>query len=139
MAHIPAELQKRVAAAAPLELELRFRPMFGGIGAYAFGKMCMSLSDVGLALKLGEPERTELLAIKGAAPLQYAPGAPPSKSYVVVPDSLLADSRRLRTWIERSAAFVRDTAKTPAVKLRVEKKTVGTRTGTTAKNRNRRS
>jgi len=33
MAHVPAKLQKIVEQAAPLEIELRFRPMFGGIGA----------------------------------------------------------------------------------------------------------
>jgi TfoX/Sxy family transcriptional regulator of competence genes len=111
MNHLPAELQKHVEAAAPPDLELRFRPMFGGISVYAFGKVCMSLSDVGLALKLGEADRTQLLALQGAKPLQYEPGAPPSKTYVVVPDSLLTDRDGLRRWIERSVAFVKTTVK----------------------------
>src|SRR5690349_10289203 len=105
MAHRPAELQKQVEAAAPHEIELRFRPMFGGIGAYADGRMFMTLSNVGVALKLGGGGRERLLRLPGAKPLQYAPNAPPSKSYVVVPDSMLADRKLLRSWIETSAAY----------------------------------
>jgi TfoX/Sxy family transcriptional regulator of competence genes len=107
MAHVPANLQKIVEKAAPLEIELRFRPMFGGISVYAHGWMFISLSDVGLALKLGEAERQELLSLKGARPLQYEPDAPPSKSYVVVPDAMLSDTKALQSWIAKSAAFVR--------------------------------
>ena len=107
MAHVPSQLQKRVEAAAPPEIELRFKPMFGGIGVYADGRMFMTLSDVGLALKIGGAEHETLLKLRGAKPLQYAPDAPPSKSYVVVPESMLADRNLLRRWIETSAAFVK--------------------------------
>ena len=31
----------------------------------------------------------ELLTVPGAAPLRYQPGAPPSKSYVLVPEAML--------------------------------------------------
>jgi len=122
MAYVPADLQKKVEAAAPLELEVKFRPMFGGIGAYAFGTMCMSLSDVGLALKLGETDRSALLALKGAKPLQYEPGAPVSKTYVVVPDSMLSDPKKLRGWIEKSAAFVKGSGGKPKAKARGKSK-----------------
>ena len=113
MPHVPAELQKRLEAAAPAEVELRFKPMFGGIGGYADGRMFASLSDVGLALKLGEPARAELLKIKGAKPLQYEPGAPPSRTYVVVPDATLSDRRALQGWIGKSAVFVKSAAPKP--------------------------
>ena len=105
MAHVPAELQKHVEAAAPPDIELRFKPMFGGIGAYADGRMCMSLSDVGLALKLSDEDHARLLKLKGAKPLRYEPNSPPSKSYVVVPTAMLTDRKLLREWIGRSAAF----------------------------------
>jgi TfoX/Sxy family transcriptional regulator of competence genes len=104
MPHVPARLQSHVEAAAPPDIELRFKPMFGGIGVYADGRMCISLSDVGLALKLGEADRAELLKLKGAKPLQYEPSAPPSKSYVVVPASMLTDRAELGRWIALSAA-----------------------------------
>jgi TfoX/Sxy family transcriptional regulator of competence genes len=114
MPHIPAKLQTHVEAAAPPDIELRFKPMFGGIGVYADGRMCISLSDVGLALKLGEADRAELLKLEGAKPLQYEPSAPPSKSYVVVPASMLTDHAELGRWIAVSAAFARaEPAKKP--------------------------
>lgn len=107
MAHVPTQLQKRVEAAAPPEIELRFKPMFGGIGVYADGRMFITLSNAGLALKLGGAQRDELLRLRGAKPLQYEPDAPPSKSYVVVPESMLANRTLLGAWIGKSAAFVK--------------------------------
>src|SRR5436309_8093082 len=111
MPHVPAELQKQLESAAPPEIELRFKPMFGGIGGYADGRMFASLSDVGLALKLGEADRDALLKLKGAKPLQYAPDVPPSKPYVVVPETMLSDRHALRSWIAKSAAFVKTAVK----------------------------
>jgi TfoX/Sxy family transcriptional regulator of competence genes len=99
----PKQLQAALQAAAP-DLELSFRAMFGGIMAYAAGKPFASLSDVGLGLKLTGPGRDELLAVPGAKPLQYAPDQPLSKSYVVVPATMLAQPEILRCWIDRSIA-----------------------------------
>jgi TfoX/Sxy family transcriptional regulator of competence genes len=106
MAHKPAELQKQAETACPAGIDLRFRPMFGGIGGYAGGRMFLSLSDIGLALKLDDAGRMALLKLKGAKPLRYEPSMPPSKSYVVVPDAMLGDIRALRAWISRSIVFV---------------------------------
>jgi len=111
MPHSLAVLRKHVEVAAPIEIELRFKPMFGGVGVYANGRMCMSLSNVGLALKLGPVERAQLLAVKGSKPLQYEPNSPPSKSYLVVPDSILRDRAELGRWIALSAAFAAGAAK----------------------------
>ncbi len=107
MNHVPANLQKKLETAAPPGIELLFRPMFGGIGAYADGRMFCSLSNVGLALKFGESDRDALLKVKGAKALQYEPDAPVSKSYVVVPDAMLDDRKALRGWIAISAAFAK--------------------------------
>jgi len=102
--HIPKALQATLERAAPPELELTFRPMFGGIMGYASGKVFASLSDVGLALKLSGDDHAALLAVEGAKPLQYEPGTPISKSYVVVPEAMLGNPEQLRGWIARSAA-----------------------------------
>ena len=104
MAHNPVELQKTMEAAAPSNVVWRYRPMFGGIGVYANDRMCVSLSDVGLAIKLAGAEHAALLALKGAKPLQYEPSAPPSKTYVVVPPALLADRKALGGWLAACAA-----------------------------------
>ena len=100
-----------MAAAAPPDLDLTFRPMFGGVMAYAEGKAFASLSDMGLALKAVGALQAEFLAAPDARPLRYKPDDPPSKSYVMVPDDLLDDRAGLRDWIARAA---KDLAAAPA-------------------------
>ena len=102
VAQDPASLRALLAAAAP-DLDLTFRPMFGGIMGYAAGKPFASLSDVGLALKLAGADHDALLALPGARPLQYEPDSPPSRSYVLVPPPMLDDPAALAAWARRSA------------------------------------
>lgn len=102
MSHDPKLLQPILAAAAPPDLDVTFRPMFGGLFAYADGKPFASLSGVGLALKFVGGDRDALLALPGAAPLRYEPDQPASKSYVVVPEPMLSEPDELRSWVIRS-------------------------------------
>lgn len=104
MEHDPKHLQSVVQQAAPPDLPLAFRPMFGGIMGYAEGKPFASLSNVGLALKLSGGDHGEMMALEGAKALRYEPDQPASKSYVVVPSPMLSDHDVLRSWIARSAA-----------------------------------
>jgi len=100
-------------AASPPDLDLSFRAMFGGLMSYANGQAFASLSNVGLALKMTGANHAALSAVPGVEPLRYAPDQPPSKSYLLLPDNLLADHDGLRSWIALSAASLR-----PAVKKR---------------------
>lgn len=102
--HDPKQLQAVVESAAPPDLELAFRPMFGGIMAYVAGKPFASLSNVGLALKVSGDTQRELLAEPGTKSLQYEPDKPPSKSYVVVAPGMLAEPDKLRPWLVRSVS-----------------------------------
>ena len=103
MSHDPKDLQSVLEAAAPPDLELRFKAMFGGIMAYAEEKPFASLSDVGLAFKLERAEdRDALLALPGAKALQYDATQPVSKTYVVVPEGMLGDKEALRAWVVRT-------------------------------------
>jgi TfoX/Sxy family transcriptional regulator of competence genes len=104
MNHDPKALQAILTAAAPPDLPLTFKPMFGGILAYVDGKVFASLSNVGLALKLAGDDHRDFLALPGAEPLRYEPDAPLSKSYVVAPQALIADRDAFRVWIVRAAA-----------------------------------
>jgi TfoX/Sxy family transcriptional regulator of competence genes len=106
MPHSPPDLRKKLEAAAPPHVDWRFRPMFGGIGVYANDKMCVSLSDVGLAVKLAPADQDVLLKLKDARRLQYEPSSPPSKSYIVVPDAMLSDRKMLGHWLALSADHV---------------------------------
>ncbi len=112
MEHDPKHLQTIIEASSP-DLELRFKPMFGGIMGYVGGMPFASLSNVGLALKVSGQDHAELSGLEGAAPLRYEPDQPASKSYVVVPAAMLADRDLLRAWIARSAANLKPAAKRP--------------------------
>jgi len=103
----PAELQASILGCAGPDLapDLAFRPMFGGIMGYVRGRPFASLSNAGLALKLGPADRSALLALPGAAALRYEPASPPSKQYVVVPRAMLGEPGELAGWLARSAAY----------------------------------
>ncbi len=103
MVHDPKHLQTVFETAAPPDMEVTFRAMFGGILAYAGGKPLASLSDVGLALKVFGDDHKALMATAGANALQYDVSQPVSKSYVVVGEALLDDKDALRAWIVRAA------------------------------------
>ena len=102
-----AESVRDAADAVAPDAALRFRAMFGGATAYADDRPFASLSSVGLALKLAPADRDALLALPGAARLQYEPGAPVSRQYVVVPPALAADPDALAPWLRRSLDHVR--------------------------------
>ena len=118
MAHDPARLQAIMEAAMPTDVAWRFRPMFGGIGASAHDRMCVSLSDVGLAVKLEGDAHAALLKLKGARALQYEPSMPPSKTYVVVPAAMLKDRGALGQWLRISAQQAAGRAKRPRIAKR---------------------
>ncbi len=78
---------------------------FGGAAAWADKRIFVSLTPAGLALKLSETDRREMLAAGGRA-LRYFPKAPVKKDYAVVPDGIAADPAALGPWIARAAAHV---------------------------------
>ena len=82
---------------------------FNGAAAYVDGNIFMSLTPVGLALKLPEHERTALLA-KDAKPLQYSPKAPIKKAYVLLPDRIAGNDAALVPLVQTSLSFVRGTS-----------------------------
>lgn len=96
---------EQTAVALP-DSDLEFKHMFGGIAAYARGRVFASLSNVGLALKLPPPAQADLLTHEGAKYLQYDPGSPPSKQYVTVPEPFLADTALLEPWVVQSIEYV---------------------------------
>jgi TfoX/Sxy family transcriptional regulator of competence genes len=114
--HDPKELQAIFEAASSPDLELGFRPMFGGIFGYAAGQAFASLSNVGLALKMTGADHAALSAVSDVKPLRYEPGDPPSKTYLLLPDAMLSDPDSLRLWITRSAAGSRPKTKKPSKK-----------------------
>src|SRR5438067_8940073 len=98
-------MKDRILAAADSfapDLEVEFKAMFGGAGAYAHGRFFATLSNVGLALKLPADAQEELLDYPGAKRLQYEPTDPPSKQYIVVPPDMVRKPDALAVWLRRS-------------------------------------
>ncbi|MBI3709284.1 MAG: TfoX/Sxy family protein [Proteobacteria bacterium] len=90
---------------------------FSGAAAYANGCIFMTLTTVGLAVKLPKDSRDRLIQ-RGAKPLRYFPQGPIKKDYVVVPRRLAEDGDALATLIKESIAFAR-TASKPRSRVQV--------------------
>ena len=94
-----------VARNLPSSVEIACRHFFGGAAAYANGRICISLTGVGLAMKLPAADRDRLLE-QGGEPLRYFPTGPVKKQYVVVPQRFHDDEESLMLWARRSIEHV---------------------------------
>ena len=85
---------------------LTCKHFFSGAALYVDGKICVSLTPVGLALKLPEDDRNVLIENHSAKPLRYFPKGPIKKDYVVLPKAVLNDIKALRNWVKASIEYV---------------------------------
>ena len=97
---------ERVWAAGGAADDISCKHFFGGAAAYVDGRIFMTLTDVGLALKLPEDDRDRLFG-QGVSPLRYFPNAPVKRDYVLLPDQITDDDGVLGAWMARSVEFVR--------------------------------
>lgn len=86
--------------------QIECKHFFGGAAAYADQRIFMTLTPVGLALKLPEDSRRRLLDA-GARPLRYFAKGPIKTHYVILPDGLANDAIALAPWIRESIEFAR--------------------------------
>ena len=77
---------------------------FGGAAGYVDGRIFVTLTKGGLALKLPEHRRAAL-AEKGARPLRYFPTAPIKKNYVVLPENVARNDDALRPLFAESVSY----------------------------------
>ncbi len=89
-----------------LDVPITRRHFFSGAAAYAEGRIFMTLTTAGLALKLPQDARARLIG-EGAVPLRTFAAGPVKKDYLVVPPRLAEDPEALAPWIEKSIGFVR--------------------------------
>ena len=100
-------LETLPAGAAGDGAAIKCKHFFSGAAAYTEGQIFMSLSPAGLALKL-PPEQCRSLRGEGGAQLQYFPGSPIKKDYVVLPQRLAEDSERLGPLVAEAIGFAQD-------------------------------
>jgi len=87
------------------DAKLECKHFFSGAAFYANGRICMSLTPVGFALKLPEELKSKLLKEKGVKHLQYFPKGPVKKDYVVLPKSILESARTFRRLLRNSIEY----------------------------------
>lgn len=87
------------------DVKLECKHFFSGAAVYADGRICISLTTVGFAIKLPEESRNILLKERGAKPLRYFPKAPIKKDNVILPEAMLKDSTILRHWVKVSIEY----------------------------------
>ena len=90
----------------PRRVRLQCKHFFSGAALYANGKICASLTPVGLAVKLPEPARTHLVRTRRARPLRYFPAGPIKKEYVALSRAVLDNALQVRRWLTGSIAYV---------------------------------
>ena len=91
-------------AVLPTGVTVEIKHFFGGAAAYANQRICITLTSVGLAMKLPDDGRARLVA-EGAKPLRYFPKAPIKKQYAVLPDGMVDDPERLGFWARQSIDY----------------------------------
>ena len=86
-------------------VHLECKHFFSGAALYADGQICISLSPVGLALKLPEETRNRLLESKTAVPLKYFPKSPIKKDYALFPDGIENGGNALYQFVKESIEY----------------------------------
>lgn len=87
-------------------INLEFKHFFSGAALYANGKICVTFTPAGLALKLSKSDIDTLLESDGNKRLRYFPKSPVKKDYVVLSDEIISDADLLGSLIKTSIEFV---------------------------------
>ena len=83
-----SELTKRTSLRGLKNIKLEVKHFFSGAALYTNGKICVTLTPKGLAIKLPEKNREKLLKEGKAKKLRYFPKAPIKKDYILLPKSM---------------------------------------------------
>ena len=100
------ELIDGVKPKLPRGKAIEVKHFFGGAAGYVDGRIGMSLTKVGFALKLPDDTRSHLLKSRRAKELRYFPGAPIKKQYALMSKKISKDVKLLKPWMDKSIAFV---------------------------------
>ncbi len=87
-------------------VNIECKHFFSGAALYANNRICISLTPVGLALKLPEELKNSLLKNNEAKPLRYFPKGPIKKDYVVLSEALAAKDKVVNKRIRESIKYV---------------------------------
>src|SRR5204863_9564565 len=80
------------------------RQMFGYPCAFLNGNLLTGLFEDKMMVRLSEKDRAKAELEAAATP--FAPGGRPMREYVVLPDAIVEDTRKLGGWLKRAASYV---------------------------------
>lgn len=102
----PPELIERFAVVTAEIADAERRQMFGYPSLFVGGYHATGLYQATWVVRLGEADRSELLAVPGSRPFEPMPGRAMG-GYVVLPSQIVADDEAVRRWVERAVAHAR--------------------------------
>ena len=97
---------EKATSDCPANIRLECKHFFSGAALYADERMCVSLTPVGLAIKLPTATKDKLLKRKKAVALRYFPKAPIKSGYVLFPDGLTKRHKALHRYVKESIEYV---------------------------------
>lgn len=97
---------ERATAGRNKNVNLECKHFFSGAALYAEKRICISLTPVGLAIKLPEETKDKLLKNKKAVPLRYFPKGPIKKGYALFPSGVEKGGKVLHNYVGESIEYV---------------------------------
>jgi len=117
---VPPEHHPLFHAALPKDRRVQTMKMFGGVAAKVNGHIFAGLFGRSTMVWLQEPDKTEALALEGAAPFDPMRDGRARSDKVMLPESLMDDAEGLSGWIAR--AFEGAAALPPKTKKKEKEK-----------------
>ncbi len=87
---------------ADLLAETECRHFFSGAAMYFAGKICVSLTPVGLAMKLPSSTLEDLMSSGVSRPLRYFEKGPVKKGYALLNEAFASDMNRVSPLLSES-------------------------------------
>ncbi len=87
-------------------MHLDCKHFFSGAALYAGERICISLTPVGLAMRLPEKIKDTLIKNNKAVPLRYFPKGPIKKDYVLFAGGVEKGGKALHKYVKTSIEYV---------------------------------
>jgi len=97
---------EKIMADQPERVNFECKHFFSGAAFYVEKRICITLTPVGLAIKLPERTINTLLKSKKAVPLKYFPKAPVKKDYVLFPTGIENGGKACHKYMKESIEYV---------------------------------
>jgi hypothetical protein len=96
---------EKIASESSVNTTLECKHFFSGAAVYAEQRICITLTPVGLAIKLPRNIRDRLFQSKVAVPLRYFPAGPIKKEYALFTDGIVDADEALFNYVKRGIDY----------------------------------